>query len=61
MNISFAKFMVYCISLILLVTVSPVHAQKEGESDPAYIFYKANALYEEGKYDEAIKYTKLIL
>jgi tetratricopeptide (TPR) repeat protein len=60
MNICFAKFIVYCISLSLLVTVSPVHAQKDGEHDPAYIFYKANALYEEGKYDEAINvYTGL--
>jgi len=60
MNISFTKYIVLYIALILFVTVSTVYAQKEGERDPVYVFYKANALYEEGKYDEAINvYTAL--
>jgi tetratricopeptide (TPR) repeat protein len=61
MNIGFAKYIVVCFVLILFVTVSPVHAQNDRERDPGYVFYKANALYEEGKYDEAIKvYSGLI-
>ena len=61
MNISFTKYIVLYIALILFVTVSTVYAQKDGERDPAYIFYKANALYEDGKYDTAINvYTGLI-
>jgi tetratricopeptide (TPR) repeat protein len=54
MNKSIIKLTVLCFSLITLITVSTVNAQKDGERDPAYIFYKANALYEVGKYDEAI-------
>jgi len=52
------QFTALSILLIIVITVSTVHAQKDGERDPAYIFYKANALYEDGKYDEAINVYK---
>lgn len=37
------------------------YAQEARKSDPSYLFYKGNTLYEEGRYDEAIKvYEKLL-
>ncbi len=60
MNSRFAKYTVLCFSLIIM-TGSHLLAQNDRESDPGYIFYKANQFYEEGKYDEAIKvYSGLI-
>jgi len=54
----------YCVSIILLSTLfSSISAFAEDRkgTDPQYLFYKGNTLYEEGKYEEAIKmYTKLI-
>ena len=59
-NIGFVKYIILCCALGMLM-VSQVHAQTDRERDPGYIFYKANALYEQGKYDEAIKvYSGLI-
>ena len=56
----FAKYTVLCFALIF-ITSSLLHAQNDQERDPGYIFYKANSLYEEGKYDEAINmYSGLI-
>ena len=61
MNKDIIKYAAVIILLVLAITISAVNAQKDGERDPAYIFYKANALYEDGKYDEAINvYTGLI-
>ncbi len=56
----FTKYVVLCLALIL-ITGSQGHSQNEQERDPGYVFYKANSLYEEGRYDEAIKvYSGLI-
>ncbi len=54
MNMRFAKYTAVCFVLII-ITGAQLHAQNDRDRDPGYIFYKANALYEEGKYDEAIK------
>ncbi len=60
MYTKFAKYTVLCFALIF-ITGSLLHAQNDQERDPGYIFYKANSLYEAGKYDEAIKiYSELI-
>ena len=60
MNNSIKKFAMLCFLFIAVITVPAVNAQKEGERDPGYIFYKANALYEDGQYDKAINvYTGL--
>ena len=57
----FIKCSALCCFVLAFIIFSQVHAQNERESDTGYIFYKANALYEEGKYDEAIEvYTGLI-
>ncbi|UCH82283.1 MAG: tetratricopeptide repeat protein, partial [Nitrospiraceae bacterium] len=54
-------YTVIFIALFICMALSPAYAQNEREDDPGYIFYKANALYEDGKYDEAIEvYTSLI-
>ncbi|MEN8263062.1 MAG: hypothetical protein ABFR82_06325 [Nitrospirota bacterium] len=46
----------------MILSAAAVKAESEREGDPKYIFYKANTLYEEGKYDEAIsEYSKLFL
>lgn len=53
-------FILLCsmLALFLLSVTNRVQAGKS--SDPDYIFYKGNTLYEEGKYDEAIReYSKL--
>ncbi len=49
-------------SLILqcLLSANPVFAEKEGQTNPDYIFYKGNSHYEEGNYSGAIEeYLKL--
>ncbi|GBE40479.1 MAG TPA: tetratricopeptide repeat protein [Nitrospirae bacterium] len=47
--------------LVLLLLPDAGFAQMKKNSDPDYIFYKGNTLYEAGKYDEAIReYSKLI-
>ena len=61
MNKGFMKFAALCFLLVTVITLSPVNAQIDRERDPGYIFYKANAFYEDGKYDDAIKvYSGLI-
>lgn len=62
MKIRMKFFMCILLSSLLALFISPaaVSAQVEKNGDPDYIFYKGNTLYEEGKYDEAIReYSKL--
>ncbi len=45
----------------VILSAAAVNAEGERQGDPKFLFYKANTLYEEGKYDEAIsEYSKLI-
>jgi len=55
-------FMIGFLAMVLLLFVRPVSAATSSkDNDPKYVFYKANTLYEEGKYEEAIGvYTRLI-
>jgi tetratricopeptide (TPR) repeat protein len=47
--------------ILLSLSIIPVFARDQGASNPKYIFYKGNTLYEDGKYDEAIEeYSKLL-
>jgi len=47
--------------IFLLCPAAAVHAADGKGSDPQYIFYKGNTLYEEGKYEAAIsEYSRLI-
>lgn len=51
-------FSLFC---FMILSSADVKAEAEREGDPKYLFYKANTLYEEGKYDEAIsEYSKLL-
>ncbi len=44
-----------------VLQVPHLYADTESPGNPEYIFYKGNTLYEEGKYDEAIReYTGLL-
>jgi tetratricopeptide (TPR) repeat protein len=59
-NQTISVFLSVVIVLIcnLVVLTDAGHAQ---QSEPTYIFYKGNTLYEEGKYDEAIhEFAKLL-
>ncbi len=56
----FLLSIILCSLLALLLSPAVVLAQGEKGSDPDYIFYKGNTLYEESLYDEAIReYSKL--
>jgi tetratricopeptide (TPR) repeat protein len=56
----FLLLMLLCSLLTLFLSSVTGFAQAEKSGDPDYIFYKGNTLYEEGKYDEAIReYSKL--
>ena len=56
----FLLLMLLCSLLTLFLSSVMGFAQAEKSGDPDYIFYKGNTLYEEGKYDEAIReYSKL--
>lgn len=61
---SWLKFLMHILLCSVLALFSPfnsVSAVAEKSSDPDYVFYKGNTLYEEGKYDEAIReYSKLL-
>ena len=51
-------FVFFC---FMILSAAAVNAANEREGDPKYLFYKANTLYEEGKYDKAIsEYSKLL-
>ncbi len=53
-------FMVICQLYLLFLSAAPVPAEDKNRGDPQYIFYKGNTLYEQGKYDLAIReYSKL--
>jgi tetratricopeptide (TPR) repeat protein len=57
-GVSRAVFVVLCFIALSAVTGN---AENKKEGDPNYIFYKANTLYEEGNYSEAInEYLKLL-
>ncbi len=49
------------IALSLIIFADIAAAQQDKNSDAGYVFYKANTLYEQGSYDEAIsEYSKLL-
>jgi len=58
-SISLCMFIGLICNLVLFTNAGCAQQGKAG--DPAYIFYKGNALYEEGKYDKAIhEFTTLL-
>jgi len=62
MNNGLRLFLCILLCSMLAIFLSPAmgSAQVEKGSDPDYIFYKGNTLYEEGEYDGAIsEYSKL--
>jgi len=63
LNRNIVIFFALCMGLIccLVVFTQTGFAQEGTSGDPTYIFYKGNALYEEGKYDEAIHAFESVL
>ena len=53
--IRFSLCVLSCSLLALFVSSGTISAQVGKSGDPDYIFYKGNTLYEEGRYDEAIR------
>lgn len=61
-NVKRYALLIWCFMLVLSLSAASFIAASAGKgSEPGYIFYKGNALYEEEDYDGAIaEYTKLL-
>ncbi|HDH05072.1 MAG TPA: tetratricopeptide repeat protein [Nitrospirae bacterium] len=69
MRFSISAYIVICLLLSASISVArqdtginrEIKLKPSGSTNPDYIFYRGNALYEEGKYDEAVEeYEKLL-